>query len=117
MSDCGEVIHEWERCLEDLTRRHYNDAVSVEVIGRDVGAQVEARRLLLKGLSLDVKDRPAGAVSILLEAGPRDHVERVVHQPVNLSVKRSAAGEDEVLAIEAADGTMTLVKFEECWLD
>lgn len=113
----GNIVQEWTTCLEELTRRHYNDAVTVEVIGPDVGAQVEAAHLLLKGLSLDIKDRPAGAVSILLENAKSEHVERLVHQPVDVSVKRDAEGHDEALAIEAADGTLTLVRFEGSWLD
>lgn len=111
------IVDEWMSCLDGVNRRHYNDPVTVEVIGPEVGAQVEARRLILKGLSLDVKDRPAGAVSILLEGPGSSHVERLVHQPVEVSLKRDAEGHDEVLAVEAADGTLTLVRFEGSWLD
>lgn len=113
----GNIVEEWASCLDGVTRRHYNDRVTVEVIGPDVGAQIEGRRLILKGLSLDVKDRPAGAVSILLEGPGSAHVERLVHQPVDVNLKQDAAGHDEVLAVEAADGTLTLVRFEGSWLD
>jgi hypothetical protein len=109
----GNIVTEWTSSLEELTRRHYNESVTVEVIGPDVGAQIEATGLLLKGLSLDVKDRPAGAVSIFLEGVRSGHVERLVHQPVDVSVKRDAQGADEALAIESADGTLTLVRFVE----
>lgn len=111
------LVEEWTSCLEELTRRHYNDAVTIEVLGLDVGDQIEARHALLKGLSLDIKDRPQGAVSILVENAKGEHTERLIHEPVNVLLKKSAAGADEVLAVEAVDGTTTLVRFEECRVD
>ena len=111
------IVEEWAGCLEDLTRRHYNDPVTVEVMGLDIGDQIEVQHAPLKGLSLDVKDRPQGAVSILVENLKGEHTERMIHAPVNVLLKKAANGADEVLAIESADGTTTLVKFEESWLD
>lgn len=111
------LVEQWTSCLEELTRRHYNDAVTIEVLGLDIGDQIEVRRALLKGLSLDIKDRPQGAVSIVVENVKGEHTERLIHQPVNVQLKKSAAGADEVLAVEAGDGTTTLVRFEECWVD
>ena len=111
------LVDEWTIRLAELTRRHYNDPVTIEVLGLEIGDQIEARRVPLKGLSLDVKDRPHGAVSILIEDMHGAHTERMVHQPVNVQLKTSADGSDEVLAVESADGTTTLVRFEEAWLD
>lgn len=111
------LVETWASCLEELSRRHYNDPVTIEVMGLDIGDQIQARHVPLKGISLDVKDRPQGAVSILIEDWHGAHTERLVHQPVNVQLKKSATGADEVLSVEAGDGTTTLVRFEECWVE
>ena len=106
------MIASWTRCLDDLSRRHYFDPVTVEVMGLDIGDQIEAKHAALVGLSFDAKDRPSAAVSILLESPLGGHTERLVHGPINVLLKKRADGDDDVLAIEASDGTTTLVKFE-----
>ena len=111
------LVETWTTCLAELTRRHYNDPVTIEVMGLDIGDQIEVRRVPLKGLSLDVKDRPQGAISIVVEDRHGAHTERLIHHPVDVQLKKSASGADEVLAVEAGDGTTTLVRFEECWLE
>lgn len=108
----ASIVEQWTECLDGVNRRHTNHPVTIEVLGMDVGDQIAARHVSLMGVSLDVHDRPCGAVSILLQSAGGTHTERLIHQPVNVQLKTDARGNDEVLAIEAADGTTTLVTFE-----
>lgn len=106
------TVEQWAVRLDELSRRHYKDPVTIEVVGPNVGDQIQVRRAALEGISLDHRQAPGGTVLIQVAAMCGAQTERCIEAPVKVQLKQTELGEDEVLAVEAADGTTTLVHFE-----
>jgi hypothetical protein len=101
---------DWRPYFDDLSRRLGTVKATVEVAGRDLGAQTAAERLLLTGLSYDDRD---DVVIIGLDApgGAPEEFEHLVERPQRIFV---AEGEGLGMAIdiEAADEHKTIIRLE-----
>ena len=103
---------EWGSFLDEFSRQHREEMVSVEVIGDDVGAQPEAEALPLVGISADDKGSEAGTISVLLGTEPEDHAEHRIDAPTHLWLKSTGDQAKDALEIEAADGTKTIIQMQ-----
>lgn len=103
---------DWTEWLDALSRWHVRDTVTVSVLSPEIGVEEAAVHRPLMGLSLDRKSRPARRISIITESGGGGHMERQVVEPVKLSLGLRPDGEEAELAIDAADGTTTVVRFD-----
>ena len=99
---------EWPAFLNSFSSRHEGWLVNLEVIGPDIGAQVEGTALVLEGLTDEVKGN-----TIMIMAGnkPDDHLTHSISRPTELSVEKTETGEDVALSIKGEDGTRTLLIF------
>jgi hypothetical protein len=115
MSTTTSSESEWNECFEGVTRRHYNDPVTVAITGPEIDPGLSARSQPFQGITVDTKGRLHGSVSVLTttEGGVTEHR---IREPRRVVLVRDAAGHDETLAIEGGDGTTTLVRFEESWV-
>ena len=97
---------EWPAFLNSFSSRHEGWLVNLEVIGPDIGAQVEGTALVLEGLTDEVKGN-----TIMIMAGnkPDDHLTHSISRPTELSVEKTETGEDVALSIKGEDGTRTLL--------
>ena len=102
---------EWNAFFEMFSKQHEGWLATVEVLGRDIGAQEEAHELPLVGLTADLKGGAADAVSIIVGKAAEDHITHNVTQPVHVRLEQTESGADEALEIDAADDTKTLVRF------
>lgn len=110
MQHTTEIPREvWDRFFNRFSQDHETQFVAVEVMGRDIGAQVEGRSLLLSGISPGDDNRESIALSFHSLDG--QHLTHMVNKPTHVWVQRAADNTDEALEIEAADGTTTLVRF------
>ena len=99
----------WDKFFTRFSEDHETQLVAVEVMGSDIGAQVEGRSLLLSGISPASKDNEALALTFDSVSG--EHLTHMVNKPTHVWLQRAADNTDEALEIEAADGTRTLVRF------
>jgi hypothetical protein len=106
---------EWKALLDDFSRRNALRPARVEVIGMEVGAQEVGDVLPFVGASCEPKGSAAGSVDIILggesPADPR-HVNQRVEDVVRIVPYIDAAGLEQGLEVESADGLKTLVIFE-----
>ena len=102
---------EWTSFFDRLSRMHLDEEIRVEVLRGDIGAQLEVTALPLDGITADLK---AGESSIAIAAGRTldDHVTHIISDPVHVRVLEGPAGDAEVLEIEGADASTTLLFFE-----
>jgi hypothetical protein len=102
---------EWMTFFDTLSRLHADEPIRIEVMRIDFGAQLEASDMPLDGFGADV--RP-GAATITIAAGsePNRHIAHLISDPLHVRLLRGPGGDDEVLEIEAADESVTLVYFE-----
>ncbi len=97
---------EWKRYFDDFSRDLRTTIASIEVISLDTGAQVEAERGTLTGVSYDDRD---DVLVITLEAeGGAGDLERTVSSPQKVYV--GSDGPTTVLDVEDAEGMKTLVR-------
>jgi hypothetical protein len=100
---------EWHQFFEDFSRELPELVAAVEVIGKDVGAQIEAERPRLTGITYDHKDDIL-VVGLDAPGGTPEDLERVVYQPQKIL---AAEGDGELtFDIEDSEQIKTLVRLE-----
>src|SRR5437764_2122926 len=102
---------EWNAFFEVFSKQHEGWLATVEVLGRDIGAQEEAHELPLVGITADSKGGDADAVSIIVGKAAEDHITHTITQPAHVRLEQTESGADEALQIEGVDGVTTLLRF------
>ena len=109
MQDTKEIPREsWDKFFSRFSDDHETQFVAVEVMGSDIGAQVEGRSLLLSGISRADEDNQS--LALMFDSVNGEHVTHMVNKPTRVWVQRAPDNTDEALEIESADGTRTLVR-------
>ena len=101
---------QWVPFLNDLSKRHQGDHVSIELIGRDIGDQHEAQDQSLLGITVDP---PTGACRIEVMAGdPQStNIAHEIAHPIHVRLAQNDDGRDAALEIESDGGPSTLLRF------
>ncbi|HXG94066.1 MAG TPA: DUF5335 family protein [Blastocatellia bacterium] len=100
----------WAGFLESFSLQHQGWLVTIEVMGADIGAQVESTDLPLQGITADLKGSDAPSISIMVGEKADDHVTHTIHGPTVVRLRQNEQGADEALEIESAAET-TIVRF------
>ncbi|HSE98892.1 MAG TPA: DUF5335 family protein [Blastocatellia bacterium] len=101
---------EWASFFNGFSRRHKGWLVTVEVLGPDVGDQIEARELPLEGITAELRDSGQDQIEIFVGARPDSHVSHKITAPEHVYLKRSEQGADEALEIASKD-IAALIRF------
>jgi hypothetical protein len=102
---------EWVAWFDSFSRQHAGWLVTVEVLGRTIGAQIEALAQPLMGITMEVSERQEDVMSVLVGGKSDKHLAHLVHAPVRVLLQETAAGAHEAVYIEAEDGLTTVVRF------
>jgi hypothetical protein len=109
VQDTREIPREgWDTFFARFSDDHETQFVAVEVMGSEIGAQVEGRSLLLSGISR--ADEDSQSLALMFDSVNGEHVTHMVNKPTRVWVQRSSRNTDQALEIESADGTRTLVR-------
>jgi hypothetical protein len=104
--------HEWAAFFDSFSRIHEGWLSTVEVLGADVGAQIEVSEQPLAGITADLRDdRQQDVVSILIGGKSGEHVAHMIRRPTHVRLKQTPDGADEALHIESDSGPTTLLRF------
>jgi hypothetical protein len=99
----------WDKFFTRFSEDHETQFVAVEVMGSEIGAQIEGRSLLFNGISpAELGDE---SLALTFESVDGEHVTHMVNRPTHVWIQRGAGNTDEALEIESQDGTKTLVRF------
>lgn len=102
---------EWPEFFDGLSRSHGGSLVTLEILGADIGAQVEERDLILEGI-VDERDEVRGnQIVIMMGAKPDDHISHSINRPAEVSLEQTDQGSDVALSIKSADGVTALLRF------
>lgn len=99
---------QWFKFLRGFSRRHEDRPVTVRIVSRDLGSQVEARDLPLEGVLAG--RRSSGPISISAGGASGGRVEHEIPDPSQVWIKLSETGVEEALDIESQDGTRTIIQ-------
>jgi hypothetical protein len=102
---------EWVEFLDGFSRQHEGWLVTVEVLGSEIGAQVEAEEMTLDGVSADLKGGGPDLISVMLVNSSKEHVTHNVTEPTHLRIEQTEGGADMALQIESGGGVTTLLRF------
>ena len=102
---------EWMTFFDSFSRRYEGWLVTVEMLGDDIGAQVEVRELPLVGIVVDLKGSDEAAISIIIGEEAQDHITHTITQPTHVRFEETGEAEHMTLQIEPAGGATTLVNF------
>jgi hypothetical protein len=103
--------HEWVPFLDDFSRRHVGEPVTIEVLGPDLGVQRAAESLPLVGVSVDLTDGGDNEqIEVIAGDSPSAHVTHAIRRPSQVSLASADGGPDEALQIRSEDGTTTLLR-------
>ena len=105
----------WNDFFSDFSRAHETQLVAVEVMGSDIGAQIEGQSLLFDGIS--EADDKHDSIALTFDSVNGEHLTHLVNHPKHVWLQRGADQSDQALEIEAADGTTTLVRFPSVDID
>lgn len=100
---------EWARYFEEFSRRHQGWLVTVEILGLDIGDQVQVRNLPLEGIVVETTD-DGDEMTIIAGSRPDARISHTICAPLRVWVKQNEQGADEALEIESAAGAV-LVRF------
>jgi 3-dehydroquinate synthase class II len=98
---------EWQAYFDDLSRRLETTVASIEVMGAEIGAQVEAERGILRGVTYDDGDDIV-VIALDTEGDAPEELERTISEPQKIYVDDENAA--TVLDIEDSEGNKTLVR-------
>jgi hypothetical protein len=101
---------EWPAFFDSFSRQHEGWLSTIEVLGPDVGAQVETRERPLVGITADLKG-PEDTISIMIGAEADEHVDHVIRAPSSVQLKETPEGAHEALHIDSRSGPATLLRF------
>jgi len=102
--------NEWPQFFDSFSRQHQGWLSTIEVLGPDIGAQVETREQPLIGITADLKDEE-NSIAIMLGAEANAHVDHVIRDPSHVQLKETPEGAHEALHIESNTGPATLLRF------
>jgi hypothetical protein len=101
---------EWAAFFDSFSLQHEGWRVTLEIFGPDIGDQIEERDLALEGVTAELADG-GDKIEIMIGAQPDDHITHTISAPAQVSLEQTDEGADVALAVKAADGTTTLLRF------
>lgn len=106
-----EILREeWARYFEEFSRRHEGWLVTVEIMGLDIGDQVQVRNLPLEGIVVERSDN-GDEMTVIAGSRPGARISHTITAPSRVWVKQNEQGADEALEIESPSGAV-LVRFK-----
>jgi hypothetical protein len=100
---------DWREFFDGFSRRHGGWLVTVEILDRKLGAQVEVEERPLRGISAD-RGGADPDVEIMTGTGPDDSFTHIVSHPTRVQVEE-LGGAEAALEIASRDEGTTLVRF------
>lgn len=102
---------EWPAFLDRFSRRYEGCLVDLEILGPDIGAQVEETGLALEGVMDEWSEAAGDTIMIMAGNKPDGHVTHSIGRPTEVSLERTEEGDDVALSIKSADGITALLTF------
>jgi hypothetical protein len=102
----------WVDFFDTLSRRRYEWRTKVEVLHADMGDQILSDGLPLNGITAELDDDRT-TIDISVGESPASHQTHNIENPTKVAFLPAADGHGDVIDIEEADGTKTLITFIE----
>ena len=112
MMTCEIPQDRWESFLDDFSRRHQGDLVSIEVTGGELGSHAIATGLPLVGITADPKSSDGARIEVMAGDSPDRQMNHDIRRPSCLRVAMNDdANHDVAVEIESASMPKTIIHF------
>jgi hypothetical protein len=102
----------WRQYFDELSRTLGTVIATVEIVGSDIGAQFEADRLVLTGITYDDRDDVL-VVGLDAPGGPPEDLERMIDRPQKILVATGDPPPAEMtIDVQDAAGHQTIIRLE-----
>lgn len=102
---------EWPEFFDSFSHQHEGWLVTLEILGAEVGAQVEEHELTLEGIVAEW-DEIHGDEIVIMTGRKRDaHITHNISHPTHVRLEQTEEGAAVALAIESEDGVTALLRF------
>jgi hypothetical protein len=98
---------EWNQFFAEFTRENRGAHTTIEIIGRDIGDQVQIADQPLDGIAADDKDGES-RIWITFAGSGSDHLSHSVENPAAVRLRSTTTG--TTLEVESGDGFKTIVQ-------
>ena len=102
----------WTNFFDDLGRRRFEWITKIEVLKNEIGDQLLTEGLVFNGITVDTKDDRV-SISIFVGDDVDAHQTHNIQNPVRVAFLAADDDHGDVINIEEADGTKTLITFVE----
>ena len=103
--------NEWKEFFDIFSRQHEGWLATLEILGSEIGAQVEGRQLVFEGIVDELVNNQGNEILIMVGAKPDNHITHNISHPTTVSLEQTDEGADIALAIKSGDGNTTLLQF------
>jgi len=102
----------WKNVFDELSKRRYLWKTRIEVLSPELGDQILSNNLLLNGITIE-KNGNATTVDISVGENTESHQTHSIKDPSRVAILHADSSHGDIIDIEQADGTKTLVSFLE----
>ena len=102
---------EWREFFDSFSRRHEGWLVTVEILGSEIGAQVEEQELAFEGIVEEWDELHGNEILVTTGLRADDHITHSIRGPIAVSLEQTDEGADAALAIKDVDNVVTILRF------
>lgn len=102
---------EWPSFFDSFSRQHEGWLATLEILGPEIGAQIEERDLPFEGITDEWDETEGNTIMIMAGGKADDHVTHMIRRPTEVSLEQTDEGADAALAIKSEDGVTALLTF------
>jgi Family of unknown function (DUF5335) len=102
---------EWPDFFDGFSRRHEGWLVTIELLDKDLGDQIEVENKALKGIVAERKRDPK-VIDIFVWNKPDEDTTHIIDKPTRVWIEETAEGAEAALEIESEDHGKTLLTFK-----
>lgn len=101
---------EWTKFFDAFSKQHEGWIASLEVLASDIGDQEQTTRLPLVGITAELKNR-RNCIEVIIGTKLEAHLTHMIDTPKYVWLEQAGIETQETIAVEAEDGTRTLICF------
>lgn len=101
----------WNLFFDTFSRQHEGWLVTMEVVGIEIGAQIQGEDLTLECMTLESSEKSGNTIITMIGARKDEHITHNINDPTEVSLTQTDEGADAVLAIKSSDNITTMLRF------
>ena len=102
----------WADFFESLSKRRYEWKTKVQILNPEMGDQTLTDGLPFNGVTVETKDDKT-SIDVSIGGNSDSHLTHSIEDPIRIAFLAAGDGYQDVIDIEEANGTKTLISFIE----